>query len=71
MAKRFFAQQNIAYDERDVIANESYMRELKEVAGRFITPTLVIDGEVLIGFGNNLERVRALLQQRGDLAVEN
>ncbi len=68
MAKSFFAQQNIAYEERDVIANEAYMQELKDLAGRFITPTLVIDGEVLIGFGNNLARIRTLLQQRGDLA---
>jgi len=68
MAKSFFAQQNIAYEERDVIANEAYMQELKDLAGRFITPTLVIDGEVLIGFGNNLARIRTLLQKRGDLA---
>jgi len=43
------------------------MEELKTVAGRFITPTLVIDGERLIGFGMNLPRVRELLQKGGYL----
>jgi len=33
------------------------MEELKRLAGRFITPTLVIGDEVLIGFGINLDRI--------------
>ena len=48
-------------------ANPKYMEELKQIAGRFITPTLVIDGEVLIGFGMNLPRVRQLLIRGGYL----
>ncbi len=43
------------------------MDELKALVGRFITPTLVIDGETLIGFGMNLDRVRELLQKGGYL----
>ena len=43
------------------------MEELKSLAGRFITPTLVIDGEVLIGFGVNIHHVRRLLQAGGYL----
>jgi len=35
--------------------------------GRFATPTLVIDGEVLLGFGMNLARVRQLLDRGGYL----
>ncbi len=46
------------------------MEELKQIAGRFITPTLVIDGEVLIGFGMNLPRVRQLLMRGGYLQPE-
>ncbi|GAB4528494.1 MAG: hypothetical protein Fur0018_14620 [Anaerolineales bacterium] len=53
MAKRFFAQHNIPYDERDVTQNERFMQELKARAGRFITPTLWIDGDIVIGFGRN------------------
>jgi len=33
------------------------MDELKKVAGRFVTPTLVIGDKVLIGFGVNLARI--------------
>ena len=50
--------------------NEAYMAELKDLMGRFITPTLVIDGEAFIGFGANLSRVRELLQQGGYLESE-
>ncbi len=44
------------------------MEELKQLAGRFVTPTLVIDGEVLIGFGMNMNRVRELLKEGKYLA---
>ena len=33
------------------------MEELRRLVGRFITPTLVIGDEVLIGFGMNLARI--------------
>ncbi len=67
MAKRFFAEQNVPYEERDVTQDERYMQELKELVGRFITPTLWIDGETVIGFGRNMEQVKRLLQQGGYL----
>lgn len=47
--------------------NEQYMEELQELVGRFATPTLVIDGETLLGFGMNMTRVRELLQKGGYL----
>ncbi len=47
--------------------NEQYMDELKELVGRFATPTLLIDGETLLGFGMNMARVRELLQKGGYL----
>ncbi len=50
--------------------NEKYMAELKELVGRFLTPTLVIDGETLIGFGMNVGRVRTLLREGGYLENE-
>ncbi len=67
MAKSFFAQHGIPYEERDVTQNERYMQELKDLAGRFITPTLHIDGEVVIGFGRNMEQVKRLLRSGGYL----
>ena len=53
--------------EKDVTVDERYMDELERLVGRFATPTLVIDGEVLLGFGMNLARVRELLQAGGYL----
>jgi hypothetical protein len=49
--------------EKDVTTNTQYMDELEHLAGRFITPTLVIDGETLLGFGTNIGRVRELLEE--------
>lgn len=67
MAKRFFAEHDVPYTEKDVTANDRHMDELKATAGRFITPTLVIDGEVFIGFGANLEQIRDRLSEQGYL----
>jgi hypothetical protein len=39
------------------------MDELKRLAGRFFTPTLLIDDEILLGFGTNIGRVRELLKK--------
>jgi len=47
------------------------MDELKRLVGRFATPTLIIDGEVLLGFGMNLARVRELLKAGGYLEEPN
>ena len=47
--------------------NPAYMEELKKVIGRFVTPVLVINGEVLLGFGANLSRVQELLRKGGYL----
>jgi hypothetical protein len=45
------------------------MEEVQELVGRFATPTLLIDGETVLGFGMNMARVRELLQQGGYLAT--
>jgi hypothetical protein len=37
------------------------MQELKRLMGRFITPTIVINGEVLLGFGMSFARIVQLL----------
>jgi hypothetical protein len=39
------------------------MEELEGLVGRFVTPVLVIDGEILLGFGMNMGRVRELLRK--------
>ncbi|NIO70790.1 MAG: hypothetical protein GTN71_17585 [Anaerolineae bacterium] len=51
------------FTEKDVTTEPQYMDELKSLVGRFITPTLLIDGETLLGFGTNMGRVRELLRK--------
>ena len=67
MAKRFFAEQGIPYTEKDVTVDPQAMEALKNLTGRFITPTLVIDGQVFIGFGMNVETIQETLRQGGYL----
>ncbi len=67
MAKSFFARHDIPYEERDVTRDERHMQALKAAAGRFITPTLEIDGQIVIGFGRNLEHIKSLLRKGGYL----
>jgi len=55
------AEHDIPFTEKDVSTDPQYMDELKSLVGRFVTPTLVIDGETLLGFGMNIGRVRELL----------
>jgi hypothetical protein len=38
------------------------MQELKQLMGRFITPTIVIGDEVLLGFGSSYARILELLR---------
>jgi glutaredoxin len=49
------------YEKKDVTENAEHMEELKRLMGRFITPTIVIDGEVLLGFGMSFARIVQLL----------
>jgi glutaredoxin len=58
------AEHDIPFTEKDVTTDPQYMDELKQIVGRFITPTLVIDGETLLGFGTNIGRVRELLKKK-------
>jgi glutaredoxin len=57
------AEHDIPFTEKDVTTDPQYMDELKSLVGRFITPTLIIDGEILLGFGTNIGRVRELLKK--------
>jgi hypothetical protein len=57
------AEHDIPFTEKDVTTNPQYMDELERLAGRFVTPALVIGGETLLGFGTNIGRVRELLRK--------
>ncbi len=46
-ALRFLKENNIAFEEREVLGNEAYLKELEEKSGQTKTPTLDLDGDVL------------------------
>ncbi|MFT4111548.1 glutaredoxin family protein [Silvibacterium sp.] len=48
-AKQFLKSRGVAFEYKDVQADPEAMRELLEMNSRS-TPTLVVDGEVMIGF---------------------
>ena len=47
--KEFLSQNGMAYEEKDVSADEAALHELMHM-GVFTTPATVIDGEVVVGF---------------------
>ncbi|MEI6396718.1 MAG: glutaredoxin family protein [Candidatus Taylorbacteria bacterium] len=44
---KLFAENNIAYEEREVLANKVYFDELVKKSGQTKTPTLDIDGYII------------------------
>lgn len=60
-ARTFLAARKIRFAYKDVQADPQAFRELMDLGSRS-TPTLVIDGEVLIGF--DPEKVAAALTRR-------
>ncbi|MBT9333065.1 glutaredoxin family protein [Paracidobacterium acidisoli] len=57
-AKNFLKAQQVEFEYRDVVADPAALRELTELNSRS-TPTIVVDGEVMIGF--DPERLTSML----------
>jgi len=59
--KEFLSQNNIAYTDRNITADETALTELEKL-GYMTTPVTVtvIDGEVVVGF--DVPKLRSLLQ---------
>ncbi len=57
--KEFLSQKGIAYEEKDVSADEAALHELMHM-GVFTTPATLIDGEVVVGFDR--KRLEELLE---------
>lgn len=62
-AKEFLSRRRIAYRSRDVQNDEGAAEELEQLGSKSLA-TLVIDGEVFVGFFRNLVRIRELLDVR-------
>ncbi len=50
MLKEFLSRKGVTYEEIDVTRNPAAVRDLIDVYHSNMTPTIVIDGEVIIGF---------------------
>lgn len=59
--KDYLDQKGIAYEIRDVGSDPAAVQELVNKYGSRTTPTLVVDGEVIVGF--DPERLDQLLGQ--------
>lgn len=50
MAKNYFRQHDLQYDERDVTANQDYVEEMVKKSGQMGVPVIEIDGQIVVGF---------------------
>lgn len=57
--KEYLSRRGIEFQDFDVTQDRAALLELTETYGSRATPTIVIDGEVIIGFDR--ERIEALL----------
>lgn len=59
MAKAYFAENNIAYTERDVMVDMEAQHEMIEKTGQLGVPVIDINGTVVIGFDK--PKIKSLL----------
>jgi len=59
MAKAFFKENNVAYEEKDVAVDAKAREEMMQKSGQLGVPVIDIDGEIIIGF--NKEKLSELL----------
>jgi len=50
MAKEFFKEHNVAYEEKDVAADEKAREEMVEKSGQLGVPVIDVQGSVVVGF---------------------
>ncbi|MGB7062790.1 MAG: glutaredoxin domain-containing protein [Candidatus Zixiibacteriota bacterium] len=60
MAKRFFSENGIEFEDRSV-ENPKFRDELVEKYERMATPTIIIDDEIILGFGINKSKIMGKL----------
>lgn len=60
LAKNFFKENNIEYEEIDVSNNREAAREMIEKSGQTGVPVIKIDGKIIIGF--NLKLIKEALK---------
>jgi glutaredoxin len=50
MAKEFFAEHNIAYEEHDVAADTAARKEMFDKTHQMGVPVITVDEKVIVGF---------------------
>ena len=60
-AKRFFKENQVPYEDLNCEENESYPKEVWELTGKQIVPTIVIHGKVFVGFAENFKEISEVL----------
>ncbi|MFE5318206.1 glutaredoxin family protein [Paenibacillus sp. NPDC056579] len=61
-AKRYFNEHQVPYIEYNCEENENYPREVFDLTGKQIVPTIVIQSKVFVGFAENLTEISELLK---------
>ncbi|WP_028393021.1 glutaredoxin domain-containing protein [Bacillus cihuensis] len=59
IVKMFFNEYHISYQEKDIKADSAAMKELTKKYGSYSTPTVIINGETIIGF--EIEKMKRAL----------
>lgn len=60
MAKEFFKEKNVSYEEYDVAADKDKRQEMVDKSGQLGVPVIDIDGQIVVGFDK--ETVGSLIQ---------
>jgi glutaredoxin 3 len=50
MAKEFFKEHNVAYEEKDVMTDAQARQAAVEKSGQMGVPVIDVDGEIVVGF---------------------
>lgn len=50
MAKQFFGQNNVQYEEKNVALNAEARNEMIQKSGQMGVPVIDVDGKIIIGF---------------------
>ncbi|HEY4497114.1 MAG TPA: glutaredoxin family protein [Candidatus Paceibacterota bacterium] len=53
LAKTFFNENSIAYEERDVTENDGWLDEMVKKSNQMGVPVIDIDGSIVVGFDKN------------------
>jgi len=53
LAKQYFSSKGLSYEDFDVSADKKAMEEMVKLSGQMGVPTIVINGQIIVGFEKN------------------